>query len=286
VKHLPIFIITGLSGSGKSTVVGALEDAGFYCVDNMPVDLLPKFLELPLESDSDVSGIALVMDLREKGFLAKYESVFQQLRSNGYQFEILFLEADENTLVRRYSATRRQHPLSQSKGLLEGIRAEKRQLAGLRQAADRIVDTTAFNVHQLKAKVFEIVKARKKLDPLRIHIISFGFKQGIPNDADLIIDVRFIQNPYFVSELKPLDGRSQAVREFVLGREETEQFLTRYLDLLDYLIPLYEREGKTNLTIAVGCTGGRHRSVVIAQRVYEHLKRKNSRIGLTHRDIG
>jgi UPF0042 nucleotide-binding protein len=285
VKHLPIFIITGLSGSGKSTVVDALEDAGFYCVDNMPVDLLPKFLELPLGRNSEIAGIALVMDLREKGFIGKYESVFQVLREKGYRFEILFLEADENTLVRRYSATRRQHPLSQSKGLLEGIRAEKRQLAGLRQAADRVLDTTELNVHELKARVFDLARARKELEPLRIHIISFGFKQGIPNDADLIIDVRFIQNPYFVPELKPLDGRSERIREFVLNREETSQFLDKYLDLLDFLIPLYEKEGKTNLTLAVGCTGGRHRSVVIAQRIYEHLKQKTSRLGLTHRDL-
>ena len=283
--NITIFIITGLSGSGKSTVMAALEDAGFYCVDNMPVDLLPKFLELPIERDSEITGIALVMDLREKGFLDRYENVFRELKQKGYRFSILFLEADEEILVRRYSATRRQHPLSVGKNLLEGIRAEKQQLQGLRSAADRIIDTSRFNVHELKSTILDIVRKSKKLVPMRINVVSFGFKYGIPHDADLIMDVRFLANPYFIPELKDLDGETQQIKDFVLKREQTQAFLKKYLDLLDYLIPLYEKEGKAYLTIAIGCTGGRHRSVTIAGHIFEHIRTTGKTVGLNHRDI-
>ncbi|MEJ2170259.1 MAG: RNase adaptor protein RapZ [Desulfobacterales bacterium] len=240
MKNKVIFIITGLSGSGKSTAVAALEDSGFYCVDNMPVDLLPKFLEMPIERDSQIAGIALVMDLRERGFLSKYKAVFDKLRKEGYYFEILFLEAEEEILVQRYSETRRQHPLSTGKSLLAV--------------------------------------------PMRINVMSFGFKYGIPYDADLIMDVRFMANPYFNPDLKELDGETQEIKEFVLGHEDTHVFLGKYLDLLDYLIPLYEKEGKAYLTIAFGCTGGRHRSVAIARAIYEHINAMGKTVGLNHRD--
>lgn len=280
-----IFIITGLSGSGKSTAMAALEDAGFYCVDNMPVDLLPKFLEIPIERDSRIAGIALVMDLRERGFLTKYNAVFSELRQKGCYFEILFLEAEEEILVQRYSETRRQHPLSSTgKSLLAGIREEKKQLEELRSAADLVINTSKFNVHQLKTKFLDIARRSKNIVPMRISVISFGFKYGIPYDADLIMDVRFMANPYFNPDLKQLDGESQAIKEFVLGHEETRVFLGKYLDLLDYLIPLYEKEGKAYLTIALGCTGGRHRSVAIARSVYEHINAMGKTVELNHRD--
>lgn len=285
MKHLTIIIITGLSGSGKSTAMAAFEDAGFYCVDNMPVALLPKFLELPIESETEISGIAFVMDLREKGFLSKYESVFDSLRKEGYHFEILFLEANENVLLQRYSTTRRQHPLSHSKGPLEGIRAEKEQLDELRAVADRIIDTSNYNVHQLKTNILEIARKSKKLVPMRIQLVSFGFKYGVPHDADLIIDVRFLVNPYFVPELKPLDGENPKIKDFILNHKETRSFLKKYLDLLDYLIPLYEKEGKVYLTIAVGCTGGRHRSVTIARTIFDHVRKTKKQVEISHRDI-
>jgi UPF0042 nucleotide-binding protein len=265
--------------------MAALEDSGFYCVDNMPVDLLPKFLELPIERDSEITGIALVMDLREKGFLSRYENVFRELKQKGYRFSILFLEAEEEILVRRYSATRRQHPLSLGKNLLEGIRAEKQQLQGLRSAADRIIDTSRFNVHELKSAILDIARKSKKLVPMRINVVSFGFKYGIPHDADLIMDVRFLANPYFIPELKDLDGETQQIKDFVLNHAETQAFLKKYLDLLDYLIPLYEKEGKAYLTIAIGCTGGRHRSVTIAGHIFEHIQATGQTVGLNHRDI-
>ena len=265
--------------------MAALEDAGFYCVDNMPVDLLPKFLELPIERDSEITGIALVMDLREKGFLSKYEDAFKELKQKGYRFAILFLEAEEEILVRRYSATRRQHPLSAGKNLLEGIRAEKQQLKGLRSAADRIIDTSRFNVHELKSAILDIARKSKKIAPMRINVVSFGFKFGIPHDADLIMDVRFLTNPYFIPELKDLDGETQQVKDFVLNHAQTRAFLNKYMDLLDYLIPLYEKEGKAYLTIAIGCTGGRHRSVTIAGHICEYIRVTGKTVGLNHRDL-
>jgi len=284
VKNITIIIITGLSGSGKSTAMAALEDGGFYCVDNMPVDLLPKFLDLPVERDSEMTGIALVMDLREKGFLTKYGAVLSELKQKGYHYEILFLEAEEEILVQRYSTTRRQHPLSSGKSLVEGIREEKRQLEDLRSAADRVIDTTKFNVHELKSKILDIARKSKKNVLMRINVLSFGFKYGIPYDADLIMDVRFMANPYFIPDLKELDGETQEIRDFVLGHAETRAFLDKYLDLLDYLIPLYEKEGKAYLTIALGCTGGRHRSVAIARTIYEHISALGKTVELNHRD--
>ena len=286
MKHQKILIITGRSGSGKTTAIGVLEDAGYYCVDNMPVVLLPKFLELPVDGGGDMAGLAFVMDLRERDFLQRYPEVFQDMKAKGYAFQIIFLEASEEILLQRYSQTRRHHPLNQGRSLIDSIRAEEAALRPLREASDHIVDSSRTNVHQLRAKLLDIVQQEKKSDPLRINVMSFGFKHGVPYDADLIIDVRFLPNPYFVPELQPLNGENDAVRDFVRGRDVTETFLKKYLDLLDYLVPLYEKEGKAYLTLAVGCTGGRHRSVVIARAVYEHLNRSDKLIGLRHRDIG
>ena len=285
MKNHKIFILTGLSGSGKSTAVAAFEDAGFYCVDNMPVDLLPKFLELPIESESEITGLALVMDLREKGFLSKYKEVFDSLRQKGHNFEILFLEADEQILLQRYSQTRRQHPISQGKGVLDSIRAEKLMLKDLKKAADSVINTSHYNVHELKSIILNIAQKVIELAPMYIKIVSFGFKYGIPHDADLIIDVRFLPNPYFVPDLKALDGETPEVKKYVLDNKETRIFLDKYLDLLDYLIPLYEKEGKAYLTLAIGCTGGRHRSVVIARELYEHIRASKLQIEMNHRDI-
>lgn len=285
VKDFPIIIITGLSGSGKSTAIAAFEDAGFYCVDNMPVALLPKFLELTAGRAADIGGVAFVMDLREKAFLPQYKGVFDALRQQGYRFEILFLEADDTVLIQRYSQTRRHHPLAQGKTLPDSIREERAQLEDLRKAADRILNTSALNVHELKATIIDIAHKRIKTRSMTISLLSFGFKYGIPLDADLIADVRFLANPHFVPELKPLDGEAEPVRQYVLEREETRVFLRKYLDLLDYLIPLYEKEGKAYLTIAVGCTGGRHRSVAVIDYMFKHLNKPGKRIQKTHRDI-
>lgn len=283
-EHLKIIIITGLSGSGKSTALAAFEDAGFYCVDNMPVSLLPDFLNLPLKKE--FTGLAFVMDLREKDFLEKYEAVFESLSLKGYRFEIVFFEADENTLLRRYSQTRRFHPLTRNRGVLEGIRFERKKMMPLRQVARQVIDTSNYTVHELKSRIFDIAREKEKRIPLRINILTFGFKYGLPNDADLVMDVRFIDNPYFVPELKPLDGRSQEIQDYVLNREITHQFIEKFIDLLNFLIPLYEMEGKAYLTIAIGCTGGRHRSVAIACSIFKHIKPRNRWVHLVHRDLG
>lgn len=285
MKNSKIIIITGRSGSGKSTAIAALEDAGFYCVDNMPIALLPEIMELPMESASEIAGLAFVMDMREKGFLSKYRPVLKSLESKGYRFEIIFLEADEETLLKRYSQTRRHHPLSRDRSLIDGIRAEESALKNLRNEASQVINTSHYNVHQLKSIIVHLVQKSIKLAPMRICILSFGFKYGVPQDADLLIDVRFLANPYFVPELQALDGKTKAIKEYLFKHETTRMFLQKYLDLLDFLIPLYEKEGKAYLTIAVGCTGGRHRSVAIAQTLYEHLSRSEKEMEITHRDI-
>ncbi len=285
MKDARIIVITGLSGSGKSTAMAALEDAGCYCVDNLPVALLPKLLELPLDSEAAVTGLGFVMDLREKGFVQRYPAVFDTLRKRGIDPEIIFLEAEEVVLVQRYSATRRQHPLGQDRPLREAISAEAALLAPLRADAARIIDTSHLNVHQLKAMMFDIAREGARPASLNIQVISFGYKHGLPPEADLVADVRFLTNPFFDPALRHLDGDSEPIRRFVHGDPEAVEFLRRYLDLLDYLIPLYEKEGKSYLTIAVGCTGGRHRSVVMARAVFEHLQARGRRVGLRHRDI-
>jgi UPF0042 nucleotide-binding protein len=285
VKELIIFIITGLSGSGKSSAIDALEDVEFYCVDNMPVALLPKFVELPIESNSEIAGLAFVMDLREKSFLTSYPLIFETLKEKGYQFKILFLEAGEDTLVKRYSQTRRHHPLAQGKSLLEGIRIEKERLKNLKSAADEIIDTSRYNIHELKSVIQNIAQQSKDSAPMSINILSFGFKYGVPHDASLIMDVRFMLNPHFIPKLKALDGKDEKVKDYVLNNDNTRIFLNKFIDLLDYLIPLYEKEGKAYLTIAVGCTGGKHRSVAVAEALFKHLNKQGSKIIITHRDI-
>jgi UPF0042 nucleotide-binding protein len=285
VKHLPLLIVTGLSGSGKSTAIAALEDVGFFCVDNMPVKLLPQFLQLSTPNEPETAGIAFGMDLREKGFISSYELVLNGLRRQGFEFEVMFFEADEKVLLQRYSATRRQHPLARGQGVLAGIRSETQLLQPLRAAADHVIDSTHLNVHELKQKIVGIVASQRALGPMQIHVISFGFKYGIPAEADILVDVRFLRNPFFVPELKDRDGEEAEIREFVLKTPEASEFIAKYTDLIDFLLPLHAKEGKTQLNIAVGCTGGRHRSVVIARTVYDHIAARNDRVELIHRDI-
>ena len=286
MKEKKIFIITGRSGSGKSTALDTFEDAGFYCVDNMPVALLPIFLERYADDDPDIPGYAFVMDLREREFLSTYPTVFEQLASTPYPYDVIFLEADEKTLLQRYSQTRRHHPLCRGgDSLLEGVRAEKKLFENLKQEAGQVLNTSAYSVHDLKSKIYEIVKKNADIDAFRINVLSFGFKYGIPLHADVVMDVRFLPNPYFIPELKPLDGRDEKIKDFVLEKPETKTFLKKYLGLLDYLIPQYEKEGKAYLTIGVGCTGGRHRSVAVAESLFNHICIPERDVNLSHRDI-
>lgn len=285
MKDLNIIIITGLSGSGKSTAIDALEDAGYFCVDNMPVLLLPKFLELRSRSASEVYKLALCMDLREKEFVENYQEIFEQLRQESCNLEILFLEASEEVLLQRFSQTRRLHPVSKSNSLLDNIRAEKKLLKGLKRISDKIIDTSHHTIHQLKDVVVQHANRSTTTKIMRINLVSFGFKYGIPLEADLLIDVRFIPNPFFIPELQKLDGKHARVQQFVEKCPETRQFLEKYIALLEYLFPLYKKEGKSYVTLGVGCTGGRHRSVTIAERIVDHFKNLNWEITLIHRDI-
>ena len=285
MQRFTIIIITGLSGSGKSTALNAFEDTGYFCVDNLPIALLPKFLALPIENISDICGLVFVMDVREKGFVTKFPSIFDTLRKKGHRFQILFLEATEETLLKRFSQTRRQHPLGDGLSLPESIRAEKEQLRALRVAADKVIDTSHYNVHDLKSVILNIAQKSKSATAMRINVLSFGFKYGVPRDADLVLDVRFLANPYFVPELKDLDGTDQRVSRYVLDNPVTETFLDHYLKLLDFLIPQYIKEGKSYLTIAIGCTGGRHRSVAISRAIREHLLKTQEAVTIFHRDI-
>lgn len=285
MKHRDIIIISGCAGSGKSTVIATFEDAGFYCIDNMPARLVPAFLDQYQNEQDDLAGYAFCMDLRDKSFLTSFDGLCRQLKQNGYEVTIVFLETDENVLLRRFSQTRRHHPLGHGNNLFDTIRAEKKQLEPIRKQADHILDTTHTNVHMLKFAILTIAQRHTSISGMAVNVVSFGFKHGPPGHADMIVDVRFLDNPYFVPELKPQSGESEPVRQFVLNSDGTGPFLTKYIDLLDYLIPLYEKEGKAYLTVAIGCTGGRHRSVVIAQKIYEHICASRTAVRLIHRDI-
>ncbi|PIE71634.1 MAG: RNase adapter RapZ [Deltaproteobacteria bacterium] len=285
MKNLPIIVITGLSGSGKSTAIDAFEDAGFYCVDNMPVALLPKFLELPAENVTDINGLAFVMDLRERSFIGHYPDVFQEIRRKGYRFTLLFLEAQESVLIRRYKETRRTHPIGQSVSIIDGVREEQRLLAPLKAAADTRIDSSEYTAHKLKAVIFSLAQKYIPTRRMRIQVISFGFKFGVPVDLDLLMDVRFLPNPYFISDIRHLDGETEPIRDFVLSQEATQTFLSKYIDLLDFLVPYYQKEGKSYLTIGIGCTGGRHRSVVLSRYIGDAVRKHGIPVTVTHRDI-
>ena len=265
--------------------MAAFEDSGYYCVDNMPAALLPAFLNLPIDDTGTFAGFAFGMDLREKGFIDQYESVLKGLMGKGFRFRIIFIEADEKTLLRRYSQTRRKHPLALDKSIHQAIAEEEVMLTTLRRSADTIIDTSDLNVHELKAIIRKIAAAGGDHATLKVQIISFGFKFGLPVHSDLVMDVRFLKNPYFEDSLRPLSGETEKIRTFVLNNDQTCLFLQKYFDLLDTLIPQYENEGKAYLTIAIGCTGGRHRSVVIARELCDHLTASGYKAELTHRDI-
>jgi UPF0042 nucleotide-binding protein len=285
MKQKNIIIITGFSGSGKSTTLSTFEDTGFYCIDNMPIKLLEPFLKLTQKDTDEFAGYAFVMDLRDKNIPNLLSNTCKTVQKEGYQVHILFLETDEQVLIQRFSQTRRRHPLGNGGSLVAAIEKEGKLLSHLRNEADHVIDTTHFSVHELKFSILNIAQQYTAISRMSVNVVSFGFKRGAPPDADMIIDVRFLTNPYFVPELKSKSGEDKAVRQFVLDDAETNKFIVKYLDLLDYLIPRYEKEGKAYLTIAVGCTGGMHRSVVIAQKVYEHVQSHRLRVRLIHRDL-
>jgi UPF0042 nucleotide-binding protein len=297
VRNLRIILISGLSGSGKTTAIKALEDIGFYCVDNLPILLLPKFLELCGQSGGKISRVAVVKDIRgaisyptsEPGmdFFEDSRKIIEDLRKEGYPIEILFLDSSDPILMRRFSETRRQHPLAIGGSVLEGIRLERERLGGIRDMANEVIDTSGFNVHELKEKIQQYVQQGAG-GRLTVTFLSFGYSFGVPYEADLLFDVRFLPNPYFVEELKRLRGDDPRVAEYVLQWEETKEFLKRTREFIQFLLPLYLRERRTHLTIAVGCTGGRHRSIVIVNQLVELLRDEMAKEGvflsLRHRD--
>jgi len=284
-KLVQTVVITGMSGSGKSTALKAFEDIGYYCVDNLPIALMPEFLSLTENASTMPTRVALVMDVREKSFLDRYRSIFTKIKEKGFHVEILFLDANDEVLVRRFSQTRRQHPLRPRGNVLEGIRIEREHLMGLREWADKLIDTSDFNVHQLRQDIIRLYSSRKRLDQLVIHLLSFGFKYGVPADANLVLDVRFLPNPYFEPELCPLSGCDREVRTYVLEKKDTMEFLHHVKGLLKFLVPEYRKEGKSYLVIAVGCTGGRHRSVVIVEHLKEVFTGADEEVIVTHRDL-
>lgn len=283
MQDIRLVVVSGPSGSGKSTAVKALEDLGFFCVDNMPVALLPKFMELLVQS-GEIFKVAACIDVREREFLKEFAPVLGGLKAAGYRIELIYLEASDDVLLRRFSETRRKHPLAVSESPVEGLTRERVILNEVKSHADKIIDTTEFNVHQLRDLIKEYFSGVAG-EKMTVNVISFGFRYGIPTDADLVFDIRFLPNPYFIDSLKPLDGTDNRVKEYVLGRDETREFLRRLKDFLEYLLPLYGHEGKSYLTIAIGCTGGRHRSVAVAEELVAGLNTGAVLVRRRHRDI-
>ena len=282
---LDIVVITGLSGSGKNAAIRVLEDNSFFCIDNLPVLLIPRFIDLCQGYREGIERVAFGIDLRGAQFIEGWQSVLAETRRSGHHVEVIFLDASDELLLRRFNETRRPHPLQGNGSVQEGIARERAALTGMRDSADRVIDTTHLNVHDLKNVVEDSCVRALGRRQMSVFFMSFGYKYGIPAEADMVMDVRFLPNPFFVSGLEAKSGLAPEVRDFVLSRTETHAFVERMNALLDFTLPNYEREGKSNLTVAFGCTGGKHRSVVLAAEFARRLEAKPWRIQLRHRDI-
>lgn len=285
-KTVDMVVVTGMSGSGKSTAINALEDEGYYCIDNLPTALVPVFVELCAAGTSaEMSRVGLGLDLRDISYVEKWPGVRRQIETAGHNVFMIFLDADDDVLLRRFSETRRAHPLGAGRSLPEAISDERAALALLRDRTSLFIDTTNLSVHELKRKIREVLSGQTTSSGPTITLKSFGQKYGITTEADMVFDVRFLPNPYFVDELRGLSGRDPAVAEYVLSREETKEFIDRTEGLLQYLLPHFEREGRSYLTIAIGCTGGRHRSVAITETLAGKLIDAGYSVIVRHRDI-
>lgn len=279
-------VVTGMSGGGKSTALKMLEDAGFYCVDNLPVSLIDKFVELIATPNSEITKVALGLDVRAGQSFEDATMVLERLKKNGYNLEILFMEADENVLIKRYKETRRIHPLAADGRVEEGVHKERKVLENIRKQADYVIDTTHLLTRELKEELDRIFVQNGEYNSLMVTVMSFGFKHGIPADADLVFDVRFLPNPFYIDELKHKTGNDKEVQEYVMSFQEAEEFMIKLNDMIQFLIPNYVKEGKYRLVIGIGCTGGKHRSVTLANELYRRMKDKgNYGVKLYHRDV-
>lgn len=284
---MTFLIVTGMSGAGKSTALGCLEDAGFFCVDNMPPELMPKFVELCSNKNAKVDKVAFGMDIRGRHFFDQFQRVVVEMQEMGHEIQILFMEAEDPVLVKRYKETRRRHPLIEGsiKRVEQAIMEERRILSVLKRQATYVLDTTGINIWQLKEQVREIFVGGKEFKGLMVHIMSFGFKYGVPTDCDLVFDVRFIPNPYYIPELREHTGNEMQVQDYVMQWNVAQEFLTQLMNMLEFLLPNYLKEGKNQLVVGIGCTGGKHRSVTIANRLNEGLQKKGYSVYLHHREI-
>lgn len=277
-------IITGLSGAGKSQVIRCMEDLGYYCIDNLPSALIPKFAEICYSSNGKIDKVALVIDIRGGDMFLELLNELNCLKSSGYNYEILFLEAQDEILVQRYKESRRMHPLAKDGRLLEGIKKERRLLEFVRRKANHVIDTSELKTQELKERIKELVEVNPK-NGLVVNIESFGFKYGIVLDGDLVFDVRFMPNPYYIETLKDKTGIDSNVQEYVLKWPQAKEFINKVVEIIEYLLPYYTEEGKSQLIIGIGCTGGKHRSVAISQKLYEILRQKGVNVVVSHRDM-
>lgn len=285
VKLQSLVIITGMSGSGKHTAFNAFEDLGYFCVDNLPTSLISRLIQMSVAAGGELQEVAIVIDVRLGEPLEGFEKLFGEIRKSHAHAKIIFVDASTEVLARRYGETRRLHPLAQDTTLLEGIRAERRRLASVRTLADLVIDTSEFSVHDLRDFIYQNFQRTDQEEVLNVSLVSFGFKNGIPHNSELVFDVRFLPNPYFVSALKEKTGNDPSVAQYMLKQPETGEILGRIHDMLEYLLPKYTREGKKYLTISIGCTGGRHRSVLVANELQKRLKKKGRKVNLIHRDL-
>ncbi len=280
-----LVILTGMSGSGKRTSFKAFEDLGYFCVDNLPTSLISRLVEMTIASGGEIRQLAIVIDIRLGGSLSGFEAFFSEIKQLSRRSTVIFFDAANEVLARRYSETRRVHPLAHDQSLLEGIDSERRQLAGIRSVADRVVDTSEFSVHDLRNLIYQDFQLAEKEDALNVSLVSFGFKHGLPYNAELVFDVRFLPNPYFESDLREKTGNDTVVVQYMLEYPETGEILEKIHDMLQYLLPKYTREGKKYLVIAVGCTGGRHRSVMLVNELHKRLGQAGRNVNLVHRDL-
>ena len=282
---MKIVIVTGMSGAGKSTALNVLEDEGYYCVDNMPISLIIKFADLAASQEEGYSDIALGIDIRSGNALNELDEVLQKLEARRYNYKILFLDSSDDVLVKRYKETRRTHPLAKDDRVDKGISLEREQMTFLKERADYIIDTSQLLTRELKQELEKIFVKDKGYSNLFVTVLSFGFKYGIPVDADIVFDVRFLPNPYYIDDLKSLTGNDKAIQDYVMGFDETKEFLNKVEDLIKFLLPNYVKEGKNSLVIAIGCTGGKHRSVTLANAIADAIQQTEYGCKVEHRDI-